>query len=491
MEIRMLQKSELLPALHLVWNVFAEDVAPGYTPEGVGEFQKFIKYDNMRAMSERGEVIFFGAFEGTDLCGVMAVKSIGHICLFYVKKDCQGKGIGRMLFSAVYQFCAKQLRVNRITVNAAPDAAAKYQHMGMRQMDAEQSVNGMRYIPMEMYVSPMDMQPAQGKKSNTGVIIGGIIAAIIGLALIVGGGTMLIKNLYQLNRQTDGGMGGNTEQWEDGSDDFDDPMNPDSPLWDERDNYGDGTENSNLTGVAAIPEYIADNLPYEIKDEEYTYTDDEKQTTLINFNVKYPTLQGLDKNTQDKINEEIKKCAMLTVDEIYNNPSQEFKEKILGTKNPMLASVVTYKVCYANEHFISIVFEDMGVKGSTEDSYQYLRTLNIGLKDGRTYEVKDIVNLDGKFVEEWLEIMREEAGEVNFLAELDEEDMIKTLGGERIDGNYAANFFVDKDGVEIGYDLNYVAGDPADLRFAWVTAPFTFDEIQPYQKDEQFWRFFD
>ena len=46
MEIRMLQKSELLPALHLVWDVFAEDVAPGYGPEGVKEFQKFIKYDN-------------------------------------------------------------------------------------------------------------------------------------------------------------------------------------------------------------------------------------------------------------------------------------------------------------------------------------------------------------------------------------------------------------------------------------------------------------
>ena len=82
MEIRMLQKSELLPALHLVWDVFAEDVAPGYGPEGVKEFQKFIKYDNMRAMSERREVVFFGAFEGDDLRGVMAVKTIGHICLF-------------------------------------------------------------------------------------------------------------------------------------------------------------------------------------------------------------------------------------------------------------------------------------------------------------------------------------------------------------------------------------------------------------------------
>lgn len=502
MEVRILQRSELLPALHLVWEVFAEDVAPSYTPEGVAEFQKFIKYDNMRGMTERSEVIFFGAFEGADLCGVMAVKAIGHICLFYVKKDCQGRGTGRLLFDAVYHFCAKQLKVNRITVNAAPEAAAKYQHMGMRQTDAEQNVNGMRYVPMEMYISPMDMQysaPNNGqnnRKSNTGVIVGGIIAGILGLALIAGGGTLLIKNLYNLNRQAagsignDGNNGNNGELWDD-----EDPMKPDSPLWDERGNYGDEQEDGavtsdSLSGTAAIPEYIADKLSYEIEEEDYTYTDDEKQSTLISFSVKYPALKGLDKGVQDKINEEIKQCAMATVDEIYNNPSQEFKEKILGIQTPILACTVTYKVCYANEQFISIVFDDMSVQGSQEDSYQHLRTLNIGLKDGKVYEVKDIVNLDGKFTEEWLEIMRDEAGEVNFLAELDEDDMIKTLGGESIDGNYVTNFFVDKDGVEIGYDLNYVSGDPADLKFVWVTAPFTFEEIKPYQKDKQFWGFF-
>ena len=113
-----------------------------------------------------------------------------------------------------------------------------------------------------------------------------------------------------------------------------------------------------------------------------------------------------------------------------------------------------------------------------------LRKLNIGIKDGKVYQVKDIVNLDGKFAEEWLEAMRDEAGEVNFLAELDEDDMIKTLGGESIDGNYMVNFF------EIGYDLNYVSGDPADLGYVWVTAPFTFEEIKPYQKDMEFWKFF-
>lgn len=491
MEVRILQSQELLPALHLVWEVFAEDVAPSYTPEGVAEFQKFIKYDHMRAMFERREIVFFGAFEGAEMCGVMAVKSIGHICLFYVKKDCQGKGVGRMLFTSVYHFCAKQLKAFRITVNAAPEAAAKYQHMGMLPMDAEQNVNGMRYIPMEMYVNPTDMQPEQRQKSHTGWIIGGVIAGIIGIMLIAASGTFLIKNMYKLNDQIADSIGKNEKQWDD-----DDPMNPDSPLWDERDKYGDDEEApkdpgaSATTGTAAIPEYIASDLPYEMEEDTYTFTDDEKQSMLVSFNVQYPVLNGLDAAVQEKINAQIKKCAMATVDEIYTNPSQEVKEKVLGSTNPILASVVTYKVTYANEQFISIIFEDMGARGSQEDAYQHMRTLNIGLKDGKVYTVKDIVDLDGGFVEEWLEIMRDEAGDVNFLAELDEESMVSTLSGKSIDGNYVANFFVDKDGVEIGYDLNYVNGDPADLKFVWVTAPFTFEEIKPYQKDMEFWKFF-
>ena len=106
MEIRMLQQYELLPALHLVWDVFADEIAPSYTPEGVAEFQKFIKYDNIYTMCQRREIFFFGAFQGTELCGTIAVKNDGHISLFFVRKQYRGKGIGRMLFQCVYNYCA-------------------------------------------------------------------------------------------------------------------------------------------------------------------------------------------------------------------------------------------------------------------------------------------------------------------------------------------------------------------------------------------------
>ncbi len=53
MDVRILKQHEILPALHLIWEVFAEDVAPAYTPEGVAHFQEFIKYDNISDMYRR------------------------------------------------------------------------------------------------------------------------------------------------------------------------------------------------------------------------------------------------------------------------------------------------------------------------------------------------------------------------------------------------------------------------------------------------------
>ena len=82
MEIKLLSQQELLPALHLVWEVFAQDVAPSWMPEGVGEFQKFIKYQNIAPLFERQEQVFFGAFDGGQMVGVIAVGADGLISLF-------------------------------------------------------------------------------------------------------------------------------------------------------------------------------------------------------------------------------------------------------------------------------------------------------------------------------------------------------------------------------------------------------------------------
>ena len=116
--IRVLQKTEQLDALTLVWNVFQEYEAPG-------------------------------AFIKERLVGVLATRSGGaHIALFFVDGAYQGQGIGRQLFEAVRIKCPAP----NMTVNSSPYAVPIYHHLGFADTDVEQSVHGLRFTPMEVRI---------------------------------------------------------------------------------------------------------------------------------------------------------------------------------------------------------------------------------------------------------------------------------------------------------------------------------------------------
>ncbi len=483
MEIRMLEQQDLMSALHLVWDVFAEDVAPSYSQEGVAVFQEFIKYENINRMYQTGEILIWGAYESEELCGVTAIQRTGHICLFFVKKNRQGKGIGRMLYQRVYNYCAQELHLSRLTINAAPGSVSKYQHFGMRQVSGEQCVRGMCFVPMEAFVVMGMTQTACPRKSPAlaiaiaaGVVF--IVAILTGIYFLV---NWVMKSTEEYILDVPGGY--YSEPW---GDDFFDG-------YDDYDNYNEygGSDSQDAapegSGLDAVDAYTAPNLPYTLKDEVYKHQDEKKQSTLIAFQVKYPQLSGNAGSDYGKVNEAIKKCAMATVDEIYISPDEKVKETVLGADTPALVSYVDYKVCYATEDFISIAFQDEHAKGDYNLYDGDLRTINIGLKDGKVYEVGDIVELSDRFVEEWLKEMRDEAENRAFLSELDKEEMKKTLAGDTMNGIYTANFFVSDDGIEIGYDLNYPKGDANDHGYIWVTAPFDFEEIRPYASASDFW----
>lgn len=106
MEIRMLREEELLDALHLTWEVFAETIAPVYSKEGVEEFQKFIRFDNIRGMFARREIYFWGCFDNGALAGCIAASQTGHINLLFVKKEYQHRGIATQLTGCVKLYAA-------------------------------------------------------------------------------------------------------------------------------------------------------------------------------------------------------------------------------------------------------------------------------------------------------------------------------------------------------------------------------------------------
>lgn len=475
MFVRTIGENEVLMALRLVWEVYASDVAPLQKPEAVAGFQNFIRYENISPRIRNGEIILFGAWEGQELCGVSGIDRRGNILLFYVRKAWQQKGVGRQLMQAMYQFCGQVLVITRMQMNAFPSGAMAMNHLGMRDLAPAQTVGPETFIPMEMMIAPGTMQP---KKRNNKTVI--ILAVAAGVALIL----LLAAMVYKETRNVFESPGTYDGFYPD--EDFNDLFGDD---WFGDDTYGEGEET--LSGMDMIPEYEEKDLAFEIKEDSYLYSPDDTKTTYVDFEIYYPQIEGLEgAELQEQINEELKSCAMETVDRIYENPSTEIKERVLGEEYPVVADYVKYKVTYLTEDFICVVFEDYSYEGSGEDYYVGLRAKNISLKDGAVYEVKDIVDLSDPFVNQWLDAMRSEAETDSLLSELKMNELKEALSGKDTkDGTYLPVFFADRDGIEIGLSFHYEKDDEADAGYGWVTAPLDEDILREYQLQNPFWDF--
>ena len=486
LEIRRLREEELSQALELVWEVFEKEIKPSYTEEGVQEFQKFIDHNQMRSLYTKGEIIFWGAFE-EELIGTVAVRSDGHISLFFVKNEYQGLGVGKALFQMMYNYLVEELKVKKITVNAAPQSVAKYIHMGLRQMGNMEERNGICSVPMEMYASPTLVQPvkfrANKKKNHKKLKIAAAVVIVLLIAGTIFAGVRMAKNVYDFFMEEDR---------------YEMPGANDFGGWngDWNGDMGGSEEGTSipgeLSGVEAIEGYEAENLSYEITNDAYNFVDNETINMVIDFSVQFPKLTlkdgtSMDADVIDKVNQQIRDFAMETVDEIYTNPSDEIKERVIGAAQPVLVSYVTYRVTYQSDSFISIVMEDQSYKGTQEDYCYDFRTINISLTDGEICEVSDLVEINDDFVKEWLMIMRSEAENSKLLSELSKKELRKALEGESFDGVYNVEYFFDKEGIEIGFTFDYEAGDENDAGFAWVTAPFTYEEIKKFTTDSSIW----
>lgn len=140
MEIRLLTRPERPAAIQLIWDTFLRFEAPDYPPQGVEAFHRFITDETSWDTLES-----FGAFEGGQLCGVIAVREHrAHIALFFVAADQLRQGIGRRLWDHVR--CLSPAAA--ITVNASPYAVPVYRRFGFYALTDEQFSDGIRYTPM-------------------------------------------------------------------------------------------------------------------------------------------------------------------------------------------------------------------------------------------------------------------------------------------------------------------------------------------------------
>lgn len=149
MNIIQLQIEDIKKALDLVWLVFYEFEAPDYSEQGIDTFKDFIQYNSVIKKIQSGELFFWGCFLDSELVGVVATRGINHICLLFVKKEHQRKGIARRLFNTVVENCRACEAVKKITANSSPYAIEAYHHLGFEDTDKERIVEGIRFTSME------------------------------------------------------------------------------------------------------------------------------------------------------------------------------------------------------------------------------------------------------------------------------------------------------------------------------------------------------
>lgn len=432
-------------------------------------------------------LVIFGIFDEQKACGVSALKKDGQVLLVYVMEHCRRRGIGSMLLWSMYRYCADVFRTPVISVLSPSEMTVFFRKLGMQPEGMNMSESGQEgregdaKIRLVMQVQPET--PASPLNSKTPVIIA-VVVGVIAVCLVIFGvaaAKRIFLNLQEsaleqlpYGLEEEGGFYG--EGGDPGLEEF-----PDAG--------GDyESAEDSMTGMAAVPSYIDEKLSYEITDQSYDYTDNEKETTVITFQVGYPEVTGLSsKKVEKKVNDAIRSCAMETVDKIYINPSEEIKERVLASQIPMLANLVESKVTYATDDLICVMFSDASYQGGSEYFEETMRACTINLASGEVYELSDIMELSDSFVEVWLKEMKKETGKDTFLAELSPKESQKILSGEDESEIYDVQFFLDRDGIEIGLNFDYPPEDPHDLGYSWVTAPFSYKEIKEYISDKELW----
>ena len=141
MNIQRIANRHLEDVTKLVTKVFMEFEAPDYTDEWIKTF-----FDTALHNQEfMDQLDIWGAYINKKLTGIIATRNNGsHIALFFVDGEYHRQGIGRRLFEAAL----KNSSSNELTVNASPYAMEIYHHLGFKDTKTEQTVMGIRFIPM-------------------------------------------------------------------------------------------------------------------------------------------------------------------------------------------------------------------------------------------------------------------------------------------------------------------------------------------------------
>lgn len=476
MDIRLARKEDILPILRLAWKIYSEEIMP-FAPENqTAEIHHSLKYENFIPYIANKEKFVFGAYDNGTLKGALVLKRDGLVHMVFVAQDYRKRGVAKALLDVAERFCASDLQLSVIKVRANLIQEGFYHKLGFNPTHTlqEEGEEGTVLLIKQIW----QMSQSQGMQraiiSTNSPKTGAVIAIVIGIIIsftfvfVIFGG-LVYQWISQYNERTKQESQiilpeepGDDEEW------FDD-------------------EEDEATGIYALEVYEDKQLDFAIEEEEYSQNK-QSNMTYIDFHIVYPSLKDMaDEKLQNTINEEIKKVAMVTADELYLNPSESTREQIMKSDDVNLVSYVAYKVTYVTNDFISVVFDDSVCRITQNNVNRNLRTININLKTGAIYSLADIVKLDDEFLNDFRMNMQLEAEDQEFLSELSDEALRTALLGRDQTGEYVPEFFFDKEGIQIGFDISVVPESEVKHVYSWITAAFTDEEIKPHKNNNDFW----
>ncbi len=130
----------------MIQKIFDEFIGGEYSREGKETFRRFIDSSALRERFEGGNIILVARKE-ERIIGIIEIRDMSHVCLFFVDSDFHGRGIGRQLMDeAVKRISGKS---SFLTVRSSTYALPAYEKLGFTRTGEEQRQDGILSIPMK------------------------------------------------------------------------------------------------------------------------------------------------------------------------------------------------------------------------------------------------------------------------------------------------------------------------------------------------------
>lgn len=149
-QVRLIREEEIDAVSELAMEVFNQFVGASYSPAGQQEFLSYAAPGAIRERQRSGHLTLVAEVEGR-LAGMLHLRNGNHVAMLFVRGKTQRQGVGRALVNeAIARARTLQPSPRFMTVNSSPNALEAYQRLRFTPVGPEQTIKGIRFIPMAL-----------------------------------------------------------------------------------------------------------------------------------------------------------------------------------------------------------------------------------------------------------------------------------------------------------------------------------------------------